>query len=237
MSTIFRKTLICLIAVFAIGAVAASAALAADPGHQQEFNKELVKKKFVSKEGKGVLTVAGIAITCTADTNTGETIGKESLRNVVVTFTGCEEPKTPCPVNSPGSGSGVIKTNALKGELGEVAKAEATSEVGLLLEPETGSEFVKLEGSCIIKTAVEGKVVGEVTPLTLSTKHNLEFAVSAGKQKIKTFERSNALHCGTVCKEDEVIKAKLTAFGLEATEESLKDEVTFEEAIEVVKGE
>jgi hypothetical protein len=252
MSTLFRKTLTCLVAVFAVSALAASAASAETAAEQQQFGKELVKQHFTSKEGKGTLTAGGKAITCKEDTNVGETVGKESVQNVVVTFTGCEEPKTPCKVNSPGQAAGVIVTNALRGELGEVAKAEATSEVGLLLEPTptkaeeekippTKPPFVVLEGSCIPTTAVEGKLVGEVTPLALSTKHNLEFALSAGKQKIKTFERSFAKHCGipaggNQCEEDAKLKPKLTAFGLEATEESLKDEVTFEEAVEVMKG-
>lgn len=221
---------------------------------QQQFveknGKEVVKKGFTSKEGISTLTVAGKKVECKADTDKGELTSKESVTKVVVTFTGCEIEviinKLPvkCAISSKGIANAKkeIVTVSLKGELGEVAPAEATTEVGLLLEPESGTEFVTLNATgepCnTIETKVTGQVAGEVTPLALAVKHNVVFALNTeGKQKIKKFERSFAKHCtgGVNCVEDGEVKPKLTAFGLEATFVST-DENTFEESVEVLKG-
>jgi hypothetical protein len=253
MSTLFRKTLICLIAVFAVGAVAASAASAKDrggPSEQQEFRNEKGEsprlKGFASKEGVSTLAVTGATVTCKEDTNVGKLVGKESLEKVVVTFTGCKGKKgtEECPVKSTNTTvAEQVKTNTLRGELGEVAATEATSKVGLLLEGEASNIFVTLEGACLpaSPSAVEGSVVGEVTPLTLGLTDKTEFLVSAGAQKVKTFERSFASFCtgaptARKCEEDFSFAPSLKAFGtLTATFES-KDENTFEEPLEVFPG-
>jgi hypothetical protein len=221
-----------------------------DPTEQQEFlnknGKEVEKKGFVSEEGVSTLAVTGASVTCQKDTDAGKLVGLESADKVVVTFKECKGKKgtEECKVKSKGAaGSEEIVTNSLKGELGEVAAAEATKEVGLLLEGESSNVFVTLEGACLPVTpsAVEGSVVGEVTPLPLALMDNVEFLLNAGAQKIKTFERSFAKHCAPAiaaarpCEEDASFKAKLTAFTKEATFES-KDKNEFEEKVEVKKG-
>lgn len=57
--------------------------------------------------------------------------------------------------------------NLLKGQLGKVAKSEGTSEVGMLLIPESGTVLTEIEGSCltITKDDIEGSVIGEVSPV------------------------------------------------------------------------
>jgi hypothetical protein len=202
---------------------------------------------FTSTEGKSTLKAGTFTVTCEKDTNVGELLGKESVANVVVTFIGCKIGI--CPISSKGipNSKGEIVTVSLKGELGEVAPAEATTEVGLLLEaesPELSKEFVTLNETVkpecekpTPQTKINGQVVGEVTPLAKSFKDKVIFALSGGKQKIKTFERSFAKFCkgGPECKEDGVVKPRLEAFGLEATFEST-DENTFSQETEVLKG-
>jgi hypothetical protein len=248
MSTLFRKTLICLIAVFAVGAIAASAASAKDRTEQQEFRNASGEsprlKGFTSKEGVSTLAVSTATVTCEKDTNEGKLVGKESFEKVVVTFTGCKGKKgaEACPVKSTNTTvAEQIKTNTLKGELGETA--ESSTGVGLLLEGEASNVFVTLEGTCLPVTpsAVEGSVVGEVTPLALALTDKTEFLVAAGAQKIKTFERSFASFCtgapaARKCEEDFSFTASLKAFGtLAATFES-KDENKFEEELQVFPG-
>jgi hypothetical protein len=248
MSTIFRKTLVCLIAVFAMSAVAATAASAETETEQQYFENaagnEPTLKGFTSKEGVSTLAVSTATVTCQKDTNVGKLVGKESVEKVVVTFTECKGKKgvEACPVKSTNTTAAEqIKTNTLKGELGETA--ESSTGVGLLLEGESSNVFVTLEGTClpVSPSAVEGSVVGEVTPLTLGLTDKTEFLVSAGAQKIKTFERSLARHCAGApaarkCTEDFSFTPSLKAFGtLAATFES-KDENKFEEELRVHAG-
>jgi hypothetical protein len=256
MSTIFRKTLICLIAVFAMSAVAATAASAETESEQQFFQnakKEQPKLKgFTSKEEVSKLTVpsTGTTVECKKDTDVGKLVGRESVEKVVVTFKECENPAKTCEVHSVVGTvkevNGTVKTLALKGELGEVAESEAASKVGLLLEGETSNVFVTLESSVagclpVNPSTVEGGVVGEVKPLTLSKTDKVEFLLSGTAQKIKVLERSFALHCANApkatreCKEDAKFEPKLSAFGKPATFES-KDENTFEEELEVNAG-
>jgi hypothetical protein len=136
-----------------------------------------------------------------------------------------EGTKESCSAKSKGAPAGTIKTNLLKDTLGTVAKAEATSEVGDALEPEGKEGFVTLEATCpkIKTTQVSGSVIGEVKPVGGPPKltGELIFACASKEpphQKIKFI--------GSV--ED-----VLTAFGaFEACFES-KDEITFEEPIEV----
>ncbi|HZL16120.1 MAG TPA: hypothetical protein VFG23_00115 [Polyangia bacterium] len=253
MSSIFRKTLVCLIAVFALGAIAASAASAVtDPTTQQQFveknGKEVIKKGFTSKEGISTLSVplAGTTVECKADTDKGNIDAgwNESVEKVVVTFTGCkvkvtvEKVKQECPINSikekVKAKEGEIVTVTLKGELGE--SAESATGVVLLLEPASGIEFVTLAATgapCkTIETKVNGQVAGEVTPLALGLTDKVVF-----ENKIKVLERSFAKHCtgGVNCTEDGEVKPKLEAFAFPATFAST-DENTFEEKVEVLPG-
>ena len=190
---------------------------------------EEAKGKFKSTSGAGVLTVAGIKVKCKKDKDTGEITGTGTVGKVVVTFEECTSTKEAkeCKTNSPGAKAGEIVTKELKGELGTVAKAEAASEVGLLLEPASGTEFVTLEkNECIIETKVTGKVAGEVTPVKkLQTTGKLEFKTVEGKGEKQSIKKITT----EAGKKEE---PSLKAFGLTATEET-SDENTFEEAVEV----
>jgi len=204
---------------------------------------------FASTEGVSTLTASGVTVTCQKDTDKGELWGKESVANVVVTFKECKGKKgtEECKVKSKGAtGAEEVVTNTLKGELGEVAAAESATGVGLLLEGESPpvSVFVTLEGTCLPAggSAVEGSVVGEVTPVnTLQLTDEVIFEVNAAKeQKIKTFERSLAEHCGNApaarkCSADFAFKPKLEAFTELATFVSA-DKNTFSLATEVLPG-
>jgi hypothetical protein len=222
-----------LVAVFAMTAVAASPAFAADS--EQLFKQAGTKQKFKSTSGVGKLTANGQVVECKKDKGSGELNAKQtaSVKNVVVTFEECKSEKegVTCEVKSKGAGkTNEVATVKLKGELGEVAAAEATSEVGLLLEPESGTAFVILEGTClqVSPTEVTGSVAGEVTPVGKNQlTGKLEFKVPGGAQAIKTFERSTT---------DAVVKPSLKVFGLFTATQETSSEETFEELTEVVKG-
>jgi hypothetical protein len=176
---------------------------------------------FTDKEGVSHLNSLGVVITCQKDTSSGEITGPNTVANVKVTFEECKAKKgtEECAVNG-----GTINTETLSGELGNVAVAEAASTVGEDLKPPAGKPFVKLTGTCIVNTSVEGSVIGEVIPvggppkLTGELNFKCEPAGST-KQKIQKFVGG--------------VKDTLSAFSNPACFESFPDVITFEEAIEV----
>jgi hypothetical protein len=212
--------LIFLVAL-AINLVAVTAASAAEP----EF-KPGTLNRFTGESGTGALETSGTkAVNCQTDTSVGEVTGPKTVGSVVVTFHNCSSTENEgCTVKSTGSTLGLIVTKVLKGELGTTK--EAKSGVGLLLQPETGTEFVSLEGTCLTVSPapVVGSLAGEVTPVsngeTLDGK--LVFIGSAGKQSIEKIAILNV-----------VKKPELKALGLLKASETTNELVLYEKDVEV----
>jgi hypothetical protein len=221
-------------------------------GEQQFFqngkNEEPLLKGLMSANETGkasVLRASVNTVECEKNTDTGKLVGRESVEKVTVTFTKCKgknsKTSKTCTVKSKGAtGAEEIVTNSLKGELGEI---ETGSEVGLLLEPSTGVLFVTLEGSCLEPTtaAIEGGIIGEVTPLTKGLKDKVIYALNGTAQKITKFERSFANHCALAkaikCeKPDQTGTTSLKFAGTIAATQETTDVNTFEEELEINKG-
>lgn len=162
MSIQFRKILVCLIAVFAISAIASASASAALPELVNNKGKALVKKQDTSTDGAATLeTVGGSKVTCKASSDTSEITGLKT-DTVTVTFTGCEAFEETC--QSAGQAAGTIKTNLLASKL---AYINGKTEVGVVLKPkEAGGLFVEFECSGI-KIKVKGSVIGVITPINM----------------------------------------------------------------------
>ena len=124
---IMGMALVCAFALLAVAAAGASAA--------PEFSSAGAEITTVS--GTGVLVGAGTTITCTSDGGKGEVTSKTQI-NSTVTFKGCsgEVFGGKCPSEI---------TSVLTGTLGEVAKGEAESEVGLLFKPKSGTTFAEFK--------------------------------------------------------------------------------------------
>jgi len=140
-----------------------------------------------------------------------------------------EKNKT-CPVKNTGGKANDIKIDKLTGELGEVAAAEATSEVGLLMKPEAGAKtWVEIEGTCIPHSPVtlEGELAAEVNQ-SLSKTGTLVFTPAGGEkgQKIKGIETSA----------DVAVNPKFAGFAAAIVEVSSTLTNTFEEKVEATKG-
>ncbi len=89
----------------------------------------VTRKKCVEEGGEPIHN-GYPTIECTAETSSGEQSGKDEVKKVHVTFTGCKAlGSIPCE----NAGAEEIKTNELKGKLGYINKA--AKEVGVLLEP------------------------------------------------------------------------------------------------------
>lgn len=220
------------VAIFAIGAVFASIASAADP----EFVHLPTKLSFKAlSDGNSILRSSTATVICEHESSTGVIKTMDTVGNVVVKYTGCKvvnAAKEVCTFKSknPLGGAGEIITNTLKGELGLVATSEAPSGVGLLFKSESGVVFTTFEKAEPCTTAVEaaeGDVAGEVTPInTLTTKIDIKFLPTS----------TAALHSEQI-KKIRVLagteEPALESFGSLISSQEALALVTFEEPVQV----
>lgn len=210
--TIRRSTTacVCIVVALAMCALAVTPAMAVSEFLHE--GKEVVKKSFNVKSKTAAILFVELAgtkyrITCASSTASGKIKGKTEVEGVVIKFKTCfgkegEEAKT-CEVKSispPGAPEEII-TKTLKGRLGEVAKAEAASERGLLLEATTGTVFVTIKGSseCLPaeSSEVKGGLLGEIKPIkSAKLKSELFYKVNGAgiSQTIKKFTGETATH-------------------------------------------
>ena len=127
-------------------------------------------------EGNGVNSVAvlpsnGSRIECATVRLVAKILGRSQVTNAFVKGKGCVATVAntagvveTCKVHTPGFMNGTIRTNMLVGELGEVAAFEATDERGLELQPKVGTVVTTIVGLCYPLAAIEGSIIGEITP-------------------------------------------------------------------------
>ena len=225
---------LCVAVAFAISGLAAAGASAA-PEFLHE-GKEVSNKGFtVKSKGAGATLVelgeTKYKIVCTSSTAGGKIKGKNEVENVVVKFTGCKAKEAgeakECEVSSisPLGGKEEIITKTLKGRIGLVLSAEATSERGLLLLPSSGTVYVTITGSTECLPAetseVKGSLIGEIKPVkTAKLKGELVYKAKEQKtQLIKKFTGEGAAH-------------ELELFGVKTPLEAT-DSIEYEETVEV----
>ncbi len=119
----------------------------------ENIQEHRIPKGKCEAEGGEITDALGenTAIECSSEANTGETVGKNSIKNVQVVFHGCVLfGSVPC---SNGPNEGEIRVNPLKGELGYISKSE--HKVGVLLTPaKKNGEFAKFDCAGILDTVV-----------------------------------------------------------------------------------
>jgi streptogrisin C len=117
---------------------------------------------------------SSVSVACNNGLGEGEATGTETVGKTAIVFNGCmgQKGKEECTVKSVGAKSeGEVVTKTLKGELGEVASSEASTEAGFLLEPATGKTVSELAGNCLgSSTELLGSLAAEVFPAETSTK-------------------------------------------------------------------
>jgi hypothetical protein len=189
----------CVVATaLVVGAWSTAAALAAPEWQQKGVT---IKAKTISFKGE-VKKVANFAkltdeankstvVTCTSASMSGDLEPPNKAEAVTLKLTECEGTSTeggPCKVKTPSAAAGEVSATALEGQLGEVEKAEAGEERGLVLK---GSKepITTVEGTCIPKFEIKGAVIGELTKVKRERPFiNLIYLVSAAKQKIRHFK-------------------------------------------------
>lgn len=193
-----------LVAVFAIGAVAASSALAiqAGPLFEVEGSRLVTGSKNVTTKNLGDFTLVPSGSLGAKPTTLCSGLSAPTVllgggtSDTTITFTGCEATGTglngQCDVLSVGATPGNIVVNA-KDELVYVGKKEEaeneTGQLGDLFTPAGGGNtfvtliYLSLGSSCptgSVETAVEGNVIGLVEPVNTTSKQGmLKFPAAA----------------------------------------------------------
>jgi hypothetical protein len=239
----FRTVIAALMAVFAISALATSAA-SADLAQKLGVCKSVgvgqgsytdskcreaqtggafeivapTKKTFHFTSGTFLLNNNGGyfgVITCQQTKGEGELSSTTTVSSVTISFSECS-----IVAGGHKCSFGPFTTYKLKGQTGEIAKAEAASEVGILLEPETGSRIAIFEKTpCSPEGIIQGKIAGEMVGVE-GTEFKLVFERNKENQKIKNFETSA----------DTNAKPELFLVGFQLTWEST-EALKFEESL------
>jgi hypothetical protein len=224
---IARLASLMLVAILAIGLMAASAASA-----EPEFNP--VGATLTGTSGTAILTAGANTVTCAKDTSTSGASKTTAtlIGGITVHFLECTGKNSTsgesCPAKSEGAPlTNLILTKTLHGVLGLILpKPETGSGVALLLLPVAGVSFVNIQAACLspAETTVEGKVAGAVDPVgTKTLKGKLLFFAPSGVQAIKEVDLSTG----------GLVKVSLKAFGVATATEETTEETTFSEATEV----
>ncbi len=173
------------LAAFALTGLTSSTAFA-----NHEFAKLPTVKTLSGTSGAVTITAGTNVILCASGVTKGEITQMDTLGRLSVKFIGCKTANggPNCTLKSVGAGEGEILMRTLKGQLGTVKTTEATSGVGVLVTPETGTKWTTLQANaCSPETSVNGLLAGELTPIkTFQSTGKLDVAVSGGAQNIKS---------------------------------------------------
>lgn len=218
-----------LVAVFAMSAVAASAASATLPefgsssGFPVKFtshNKTGVEPKLHSTTALGAHNVA-----CKESKDKGEVLNSKEVGKIKVEYKGCVEEGTTKKCTTTGEVAGVIVTKELKGRIGYISEPAKT--VGVELEPVTAPLFAEFTCETVGKVKVEGCTIGQAKPVNVppSTTGELIFKELGGKQEFEEIvggknkpcnQKVSAILSGKGWITDEEVEEYATAIELKA---------------------
>jgi alpha-tubulin suppressor-like RCC1 family protein len=175
------------------GAYPTSACNSTPNGGRHNWIPGVVKAGFTVAGGEAHFETIGTAkeklkILCKATAGQGHYAGTKEVKNVVMTFTGCESLAGKC--TSQGAAAGEVKTTALEGRLGwqqKTAELKSTK-VALDLTPEEKAGLVTQFECGTTATEVRGSVIVPVKTDAMLVTAPLVFAQTAGKQKPERFE-------------------------------------------------
>ncbi len=210
-----------LVAAFAISAITAATAAAA-PEFLNSKKEAISSTTFTGTSGAGKLVGNSETIECSGGSSSGHVNSSTTVNSVLVLYSGCKDLSSglECHSSNEANGSGIVLTNELSGKLGVVSGG---SGVGLLLAPETGTEFVKISSShCSASTInVKGSIIGEVLPGPghVQLTGELNYAANGSSQGIQGFNGGSG----------ELLKA----FGSLSSGLADNNSITFAEEVEV----
>jgi len=186
---------LCLVAAFALSALAASVATAEPVFLTKAVVGETAASHIPDKGTLGAAFLEGSVtkskISCLGGTSTGEITSDKTTAKNVATFTGCESSGSKC---ESGATEGVIVTKALAGNLNGITSS--LPGVRLFSEAEgRGGKLAEFECGGIVKVVVTGSVIGSLSGAAgtnaetgkLLGSSTLAFTESEGKQKYTSF--------------------------------------------------
>jgi hypothetical protein len=150
-----------------------------------EWHPGAVKKFQTTAGGKGALeTVGGLGVHCETEHSTGEYSGTKEVKDVVVTFNGCEAAGAKC--STAGSALGELVTKKLEGVVGFEDKAAGKTAFDLFPEGRTG---LFIEFSCLnLTVAVRGSVLVPIIADKMVLTTTLKYVQTGGRQQVEHFE-------------------------------------------------
>jgi hypothetical protein len=197
-----------LVAVFAVSAVASSAALAVEPEFKPEKGVFPVTFSGSSTAASKLVTKANGTVECKSDSSSGEVTSAKEAKSVVVKFKECESEgfiKAKC--TTAGKATGEIETTTLKARPVYI-KGNRTTKVGergMDLEPATAGNFAKFKcensgtgTEVTVENTHSGQnsVIGVINAAEVGVQRNtvtLHFNQTGGKQEPKEYENETGL--------------------------------------------
>jgi hypothetical protein len=177
-----RMMALCVVAVFAFGAVAVPSASAESPEFQTKNKKtekfEPLKKpvKFTESSGSVELRSAASELFCAGSSGKGKLTGPKTL-TVTTRYTACKDPRSKATCQS-GKKAGEIKTGKMEGTLVYASATPGEPSVVAVSTPAISSY------TCgATKFAVKGFVLGALTPTGEPTNQlEVTYAEGAGSE-------------------------------------------------------
>jgi len=246
-----RIIALCLVAAFAMSAVAAATASAEAPeigrckkvtvkksgkyssatcialkaGGEYEWTAGSVKSGFTGSGGVGTLeTVGKNKVICKTEKAVGNYGTPKTVNGVVVTFTGCETTGFTC--TTVGQAAGTLVTKPLEGSLQWEKKA--LKKVALDLVPAAGAELFIEFGCGPLTIKVKGSVLVNVKAGKMETKPVQKYVGTKGIQKPSEYETAGGAKVKDILESEIVGVTKFERAG-----QTITNTQTDEEALEV----
>jgi hypothetical protein len=208
-----RIIALCLVAAFAMSAVAAATASAEQPeigrckkvtvkksgkyssatctalktGGEYEWTAGAVKGKFTGVGGVGTLeTIGKNKVVCKTESSVGEYTSAKTVGGVLVTFTECVSSGFKC--TTVGQAEGTLITKELEGNI--VWENKALKHIALDLIPASGGELFIEFGCGPLTIRVKGSVLVNVKAGKMETKPVQKYSGAKGIQKPSEYEEA-----------------------------------------------
>jgi hypothetical protein len=166
----------------------------------------------------------GLGVGCKKEHSTGELSGAKEVKNLVVTFEGCESVRIEC--TSPGRKAGELVTVPLEGKV--VWENKAEHKTALDLYPADGAEkFIEFTCGVALTVAVRGSILTPVKPDKMATSATLKFKQKRGIQTPTQYETAGGE------KVNDYLESDFSGKGWLQAGQSITSTVTFEEALEL----
>jgi len=190
---------VCLVAVVAITAFAATTASASP----EFFSKGVVGATVPAVKYTGAITTATLEpfpskdkVVCNKGVASGEVTGATSAVENFITFTECAGASTKC--KSEGQPNGTIQVGPLVGTLGALSPTKP----GIELEELGGGKITEINCGGVLEVTVEGKIFGDITgdstvsvaASKLPTSLSMVFKEKSGVQEFLKFEGEAGSH-------------------------------------------